>query len=177
MEKDTRIVHMSLVPTDNKEHVWVDIETPEGYELDKENSTLNRIVFKKKNTLPKTWEEFCETHPVKPEKEAYCGGDETFHWTINPSHRTKNTWPNEQYAKAALALCQLIQLRDCYNDGWIPDWTDVEEYKYIIFYSKDELCLDKFIANQRTLAFKTAELRDKFLENFRDLIEQAKPLL
>ena len=29
----------------------------------------------------------------------------------------------------------------------------------------------------RILAFKTEELRDKFLENFEDLIEIAKPLL
>lgn len=32
-------------------------------------------------------------------------------------------------------------------------------------------------APSHVLAFKTAELRDKFMENFSDLIEKAKPLL
>jgi len=31
--------------------------------------------------------------------------------------------------------------------------------------------------SQMFLNFKTAELRDKFLENFKDIIEIAKPLL
>lgn len=37
------------------------IEVPEGYEIDKEKSTFEKIVFKKiKVELPKTWDEFCE---------------------------------------------------------------------------------------------------------------------
>ena len=35
------------------------IEVPQGYEIDKEKSTFEKIVFKKiKVELPKTWDEF-----------------------------------------------------------------------------------------------------------------------
>ena len=44
------------------------INIPEGYEIDKENSTFERIVFKKKSTYPKSWEEFCKNcRVVDPE--------------------------------------------------------------------------------------------------------------
>ena len=34
------------------------IQVPEGYEIDKENSTFEKIVFKKvENELPKSWED------------------------------------------------------------------------------------------------------------------------
>ena len=33
------------------------IEIPDGYEIDKENSTFEKIVFKPLNPYPKTWEE------------------------------------------------------------------------------------------------------------------------
>lgn len=36
------------------------IVPPEGYEIDRDNSTLERIIFKKKDDKPRTWEEFCE---------------------------------------------------------------------------------------------------------------------
>ena len=35
------------------------IQIPEGYEIDKENSTFEKIVFKKKDTKPRSWEEYC----------------------------------------------------------------------------------------------------------------------
>ena len=39
---------------------------PEGYEVDKENSTFECIKFKPiKSQLPKTWRAFCDTHPLK----------------------------------------------------------------------------------------------------------------
>ena len=44
------------------------IDIPEGYEIDKENSTFERIVFKKKYTYPKSWEEFCENKPTTYEE-------------------------------------------------------------------------------------------------------------
>ena len=40
------------------------INIPEGYEIDKENSTFEEIIFKKiedpLSKLPKTWEEYCK---------------------------------------------------------------------------------------------------------------------
>lgn len=76
-----------------------------------------------------------------------------------------------------LALCQLIQLRDCYNDGWKPNWKDIKEYKYGINYYQNCISIDLRIDTNAVLTFKTPKLRDEFLKNFKDLIEIAKPLL
>ena len=35
------------------------IQIPDGYEIDKEKSTFEKIVFKKKDTKPRSWEEYC----------------------------------------------------------------------------------------------------------------------
>lgn len=160
----------------------IKINVPDGYEIDKENSTFECIKFKPiKNKLPKTWEEYCKTHPRKREEswldkmskiEVICNTEGCYRDSV----RDKNLLPNSQYAEAMLALCQLIQLRDCYNDGWVPDWTNCYD-KYVIYPTKDYIITGINTAICRILAFKTEKLRDEFLNNFRDLIEIAKPLL
>ena len=160
------------------------VEVPDGYEIDKENSTFECIKFKPiVNKLPKTWEEYCNTHPIREGESWISDISEILHINVLPTPNTKrdcttyrNLLPNEEYAKAMLALCQLIQLRDCYNDGWIPDWTNSLN-KYIIYPSKNYIITGINIAVCRILAFKTEKLRDEFLNNFKDLIEIAKPLL
>ena len=158
----------------------VKITPPEGYEVDKENSTFECIKFKRiKKVLPKTWEEFCETHPIQ-EGEAYINNISMLD-LINHGNRDartdRNILPSEEMAKAMCALCQLIQLRDCYNDGWFPNWSNIFEEKQCIEISKDEIAINSHEILSRVLAFKSEKLRDEFLENFKDLIETAKPLL
>ena len=161
----------------------IKINCPEGFEIDRENSTFECIKFKPiEKELPKTWEEFCKTHPRKA-GEGYIKDNSTCYvisTTVGCTRSTvedRNLLPSKELAEAMLALCQLIQLRDCYNDGWKPDWTDEKECKYVIFTHKDEILLDRCQSTNRILTFKIQGLRDEFFENFRDLIEIAKPLL
>ena len=88
----------------------------------------------------------------------------------------RNVFPTKEEAEACLALSQLCQLRDKYNDGWKPDWTKYSR-KFTIFIYGDEANKGDVNGAKSVLAFKTKELRDKFLDNFKDLIEIAKPLL
>ena len=105
----------------------IKINVPEGMEIDRENSTLECIRFKpKKKELPKTWEEFCNNNPRR-EGEFYINDySEIRETSASTGGRYKNidvnVLPSREYAEAMLALCQLIQLRDCYNDGWKPNW-------------------------------------------------------
>ena len=85
-------------------------------------------------------------------------------------------FPTKEEAEACLALAQLCQLRDRYNDGWKPNWIDGTEKHSIYFYS-DEIYSSYIYQTQKILTFKTRKLRDQVLENFRGLIETAKPLL
>lgn len=106
------------------------ITIPEGYEIDKANSTFELIKFNKiEKQLPKTWEElevvtgFC----ISP------GFFRVIRVDISGSRITaingKSFFPTKEYAEAVLALAQLLQLRQVYNDGWEPDWTkNIEKY-------------------------------------------------
>lgn len=156
------------------------ITIPEGYELQKISDSEYKIV-KKEVKLPESWSEFCETHPVK-EGEAWidytseivCGeGTDT---EGRDNELDKNVLPNKAYAEAILALCQLIQLRDCYRQGWKPDWSDVTMRKYSIHFKNGYLQKEYFYEQQHIFCFQSSEIRDKFYNNFNDLIEKIKPL-
>lgn len=151
------------------------IQVPEGYEIDKENSTFEKIVFKKvEKELPKSWEELdiVKGFYVDSLSEIASTGEETCAEEYN-----RNTFPTKEEAKACIALAQLCQLRDRYNDGWKPDWDSMSETKYVLEISRNIVVKNFYGNRHKILAFKTEELRDKFLENFIDLIETAKPLL
>lgn len=84
--------------------------------------------------------------------------------------------PSEELVDATIALLKLLFLRDYYNDGWQPDWGIINT-KYCIFSEGDEISAFNQISNSRVMVFKTEEIRDKFLEEQRELLEIAKPLL
>lgn len=88
----------------------------------------------------------------------------------------KNILPTKELAQAILALCQLLYLRDIYNDGWQPDWEDSRR-NYIIALRSNEIDCFENNTVSHPMAFKTSKLRDLFFENFKDLLEIAKPLL
>lgn len=154
------------------------IQAPEGYEIDKEKSTFENIVFKKiENELPKNW---CD---LKFIKGFFVNGESEIK-EINEAHDkilaiegNRNIFPTKEEAEACIALAQLCQLRDRYNDGWKPNWRTGSEIKYCIIVDENKIVEGQYIILNQILSFKTEELRDKFLENFRDLIETAKPLL
>ena len=83
---------------------------------------------------------------------------------------------NEKQENALEAFRKLIIFRDYYNKGWQPDWED-DEWKYFIEYYRGKLDVERTCGNGRVLAFKSKEIRDKFLEEQRELLEIAKPLL
>lgn len=146
------------------------IVPPEGYEVDKENSTFECIKFKPIKELPTTWEEFCKTHPLVKD-DCWINTMGQINYISGPGKERlpeasyKNLLPSKDYAEAILALCQLLQLRDCYNDGWRPDWSSAEN-KECIEINSNEIIKEWHRTVQRVLVFKSVELRDKFLENF-----------
>jgi hypothetical protein len=154
---------------------------PEGYEVDKENSTFECIKFKPiKPQLPKTWEEFCETHPRKAGEasitlDSNINTLEIGNLIRNPKY-DKYLLPSREYAEAMLALCQLIQLRDCYNGSWRPDW-HLDKNKYCIYYNDGKIVYTTSTSRQFVLAFETSNLREEFYKNFVGLINRAKLLL
>lgn len=149
------------------------IEIPNGFEIDKDNSTFENIVFKEiKKELPKTWYE------LELFDGYYKNGDCVINFTSDntTNEKNKDIFATEEQAEASIALAQLSQLREVYRNGWVPDWRDNKE-KYVIYMQSEDIRKSSYASLEHFLSFQDAKTRDLFLENFKDLIEQAKPLM
>ena len=80
---------------------------------------------------------------------------------------------------AVSALCKLLIYRNAWWEklGWRPDLCDGLATKYIIYNWEGRVATDITAKERYILAFPTEEVRDKFAETFKDLIEEAKELL
>ena len=153
----------------------IKITPPEGYEVDKEKSTFEEIVFKKiEPNLPMSWENLRIVKGYYISSRSYINDI----GMINTADVNRNLFPTEEEAKAMLAMAQLCQLRDKWNDGWKANWKD-NTRKYCIVSCKNILHKEFYYdyGTSTPMAFKTKELRDKFMETFKDLLEEAKPFL
>ena len=99
----------------------------------------------------------------------------------NPAYaeidKKEKVFLSETYFYAFDALRKLTILRDYYNDGWQPDWNNRQRDKFGIMVDKNMLCKESFQSNNKPLTFKSKEIRDRFFEEQRELLEIAKPLL
>lgn len=80
---------------------------------------------------------------------------------------------------AVSALCKLLIYRNAWWQklGWKPDFENGMLIKYVISNWGSKLDTGVSGMNDAILAFPTEEVRDKFAETFKDLIEKAKELL
>ena len=83
---------------------------------------------------------------------------------------------DKSLAEAYAILPLLIRLRNRYNGNWKPNYKDGIDKYYIIVYD-DEIKLTISGDTQRILVFETEEIRNRFLEDHKNLIKIAKPLL
>lgn len=163
------------------------ITAPDGCEIEKVELVdgVAVITFKEKERkLPKSWEDFCIMFPIKRKEFIISKSSLLLKANDNPPYDNsekprrfcdKDILPDRATAEAVLALCQLIQLQNCYNGDWLPDWTD-KERKYTIDFYEREIWSGDVSDTPSILTFKSRELRDEFLRCFRPLIEKLKPL-
>lgn len=145
-----------------------EVEIPEGHQIDKENSTFEKIVFKKiESDLPDSVEE------IQNRNWFVCSSGSVTMMKDN----TINQLSTKERAEAFLALMQLVELRDYVNGDWKADWSDPCQTKYTIRCSFDKIFFEYFTLNKKVLHFKSDELRDKFYKKYKKLIETAKELL
>ena len=151
------------------------------------NPTLKELALKafskeelEKQRLPKTWEEFCEKYSTVDETEYFINsGSQIIQLAKDKRHRSfgKNACASKQEAEAFLALMQLYQLRKAYVKDWEPDWMDDISIKYCIEVNSNIFSIHGWYKHSHVLSFPNCGLAEQFLNNFKDLLEIAKPLL
>ena len=150
-----------------------EIIIPQGWEIDKVED--NKILLKKsKEELPKTWEECIAKIRDLEYIDRNCIYKATFSAEATSNHM--NDIPIG-LGKPMRALMRLLVCREVYRQGWKPNWTDATENKYCIINDSNKIQTPMYVFVSRVLSFQSEEIRDKFLENFRDLIEEAKELI
>lgn len=133
----------------------IKITIPEGYEIDKEKSTFERIVFKKK-TIINSWEDLKNIKGVFIDYSSNiqeCDED--------VSNDEKYVFLNEKYAKSALALAQISQLLPYYDSK--VNWRSPKE-KYCIDKEHNNIIITTWTSIYHVLAFNSKEEAERFLK-------------
>ena len=146
------------------------IKIPKGYEIDRQKSTFEKIVFKKiEHCKPTTWEEYCKYAKDCP---SYYGNPRKNNIFETRFDGFYNEFFTEERAKQYVSLGKLLQLRDY--------WVKRSKFKDaigIFTWSDGLIVTNNCDINDCVLTFPTQEMADKFITCFRDLIKQASPLV
>ena len=140
---------------------------PIGYEIDRQKSTFEKIVFKKIPENPKTWEEYCSL--MKGKTMYYTNCNTIIVSGFSDAH---DKFVTKERAEQFIALGKLLQLRDYL----------VKNHKFkdaigVFTLSGGVIATHEFDIDDYALTFPTQEMADKFITCFRDLIKQASPLV
>ena len=143
------------------------IEVPQGYEIDRQKSTFEKIVFKKIPENPKTWEEYCEL--TKGNTSNYANAT-TLMVCKDRFNGAYNEFSTKERAEQFIALGKLLQLRDY----WVGDWKRNSDNIYIIYKN---VIMAAVHNSDFPLTFPTREMAKEFKDCFSDLIKEAYPLV
>lgn len=145
------------------------ITPPIGYEIDKQKSTFEKIIFKKIPENPKTWEEYCKL--TKGNTSNYANAT-TLMVRKDRFNGAYNEFSTKKRAEQFIALGKLLQLRDY--------WVKRSKFKDavgIFTWNEGGIVTHNCDINDCALTFPTQEMADKFITCFSDLIKQASPLV
>ena len=147
----------------------------------REQRDWSKVKYEPKNVLPRAWEELCQQNPITKLEYFIDESSEVRKATIDGAKREvefdRNVLPSKQAAEAHLALMQLHQLRDAWREGWLPDWTEDNQRKYVICSLDGEFLIRIQYTNRYFLAFQDEKRAYEFKDCFIDLIRKAGDLI
>ena len=168
MEKKVKITIPKRFGIDEE----IEINIPEGYEIDKENSTFERIKLKriinKSKFLDYDGTYTMAGYNMNGNKIIFIGSVKNFGCN-------KDVFSTEKYAKSAFAMAQISQImaNDERFGGVITDeeWEDSNIPKYCICREHSYIQFSIFQSSYEFLAFHTTEQRNLFYQENRQLIK------
>lgn len=140
---------------------------PIGYEIDRQKSTFEKIIFKKIPENPKTWEEYCSL--MKGKTMYYTNCNNIIVSGFSDAH---DKFATKKRAEQFIALGKLLQLRDY----WVKGYSVFRYAVYVDWNDCTAIC-DLAGATPYPLTFPTEEMAKEFKDCFSDLIKQAFPLV
>lgn len=135
------------------------VDIPDGFEIDKENSTLELIVFKEIiKTLTFKDIKYIDGYYINTHSDI-CEIDQANDST------NRNVFLTEKHAKSALAMAQISQLIPHYG-GEITDeeWNNQDIPKFVLYRKNNSIKDDTIWTRYNFIAFHTEEQRDDFLK-------------
>lgn len=156
----------------NMETKEVKIEIPKGYEIDKENSTFEKIVFK---PIVKRWRgdesKIISGYYINLSSEIGI----TKAYQLKNRECNRNIFATKRQAKSALAMAQISQImaNDKRFGGVVTDeeWKNEGITKYCIRRVFSQMTCYNLTQSYHFLAFHTVEQRSLFLEENEDLVK------
>ena len=153
------------------------INIPEGFEIDKEQSTERQIVLRKIDNRARSWEEYCK----KMEGKSSYWYDGLFEKVKSSKFGNSPMLPefeDKEDVEALVAFCKLIHLRRDWVKEWEPDYENDCEPKFAIITVENKISKEgvNYTVNS-SMSFPTEKMRDEFFDTFKDLLEIAKSLL
>ena len=147
------------------------IDIPDGMCIDKNKSTFEKIVLKKKDNKPRSWKEYLELNTGFDGVgiDWNCGGVQT----TGLHHRGKAIVPTH-LAQPFIAMMQLMSLRQEWIGDWKPDW---RKDNYCVAATNNNISAGVLVNFTHPLSFPTQEMATDFMNTFKDLLEIAEPLI
>ena len=152
------------------------INIPEGYEIDKEQSTERQIVLRKIDNRVRSWEEYCD----KMEGKDSYYFNEIVGKICSAKFKEDFILPefvDDEDVVAIVAFSKLRKLRKQWIGEWKPDYNNYNEVKFTIITAENEISKGERYTVSCSMSFPTEEMRDEFFNCFKDYLEQAKSLL
>lgn len=139
----------------------ITISCPEGYEIDKQNSTFEKIVFKK----------------VVGEINSVIDAIEVLGEIDSTVKQLRLLQSLEGVSDKFISEMEIEVVAKVLNEGWKPNWKDSGECKYFIWWNMEDNCFGSVIDYYRNagtssrLCFKSRTLAEKAFKILRKQFE------
>jgi hypothetical protein len=154
------------------------MKVPEGYIIDKEVSTVDRVVLKKTDVFPYDKVSGCFVDNMS---QVRCIAGES------REEHNENVFATQKQASGAIALARLSQHLKVALGEWTPSWNTGEECFLINIGTEVEpdskgrlvhhLCVSYYHYRPALLLFPNKHKAQLFLMSYNGLIKEACPLL